>query len=656
MGILESGTALGANYRLVDQVGSGAAGEVWRVSSQEPLDLAAKILKPEHVENAGVVERFVRERSVLLSLQHDNIVTVRDLVVEGDVLAIVMDFVPGGSLRDLLATQKTLTPSSALLLCSQVLFAVAHAHSKGVTHRDIKPDNVLLAQPWDEHIDPTVKVTDFGVAAVVSDGRKNTSGLHGTPEYMAPELISQGQTTPAADVYAVGIMLYEFLAGHTPFSGPGTDFTVAYRHVTSLPPRIDVPDEIWDALERLLSKVPDERPSAGDAAASFIQLAKQFAPLQALAPAPQTSSFDEVQRPATVHRDDLLEHEEIPEYVSPLPEDTPVLGDSPQPTVSRQMPKKQVPVIQPSSEGSDAEENSGWFTKKNILLGAVCLVLVAGLGVGAFWMFSRDGEPAGSTASASEIIQATQKDPTFPTGLSVSRSARFDPGSQEISLEITYATQKAPLAGNFLEVVPGLEGMSGCPAVTWSPVQASRHQALNTGINVDCGWTLEGLQIPGNREVTVTASFPASVKDSAELQKWLSEATSATTEALTDPDVVSTVYPVQRLQNIRVVTPYRAVTQEVLQVVLVPVWPSGPDELNPLYKSPSDGAPSKMLDDIAGSEKGIRFSANCGGAIGISSDGLNVTALSMTPGCIVSATVGNFTDLESSPIKINTRG
>jgi serine/threonine-protein kinase len=109
------------------------------------------------------------------------------------------------------------------------------------------------------------------------------------------------------------------------------------------------------------------------------------------------------------------------------------------------------------------------------------------------------------------------------------------------------------------------------------------------------------------------------------------------------------------LQGVEVRTPDRTVSQTALPVTLVPVWPNGADELNPLYRSPSTGRPSQMLVDVAGGESGVRFADGCSGALAVSSDGLVVTALSVAPSCTVRATVGNFTNLESSPFGITTR-
>ena len=199
MSIPQSGDALGASYRLVEHLGAGAVGDVWLAeSTRDATQFAAKLLKPEHAHDTDVVERFVRERSVLIGLRHDNIVAVRDLVVEGATLAIVMDYIPGGTLRELLAAHGTLPAAEALTLTAQVFDALAEAHRQHITHRDIKPDNVLLADTWQSGQTNTVQVTDFGIASVVDARRRQTSGMLGTPQYMAPEIISHGHATSAA--------------------------------------------------------------------------------------------------------------------------------------------------------------------------------------------------------------------------------------------------------------------------------------------------------------------------------------------------------------------------------------------------------------------------------------------------------------------------
>lgn len=653
----QQGAALGASYRLVEQIGAGAAGDVWRAeSSTDGATFAAKILKEEHTSDPELVERFIRERSVLVGLRHRNIVTVRDLVVEGTTLAIIMDYIPGGSLRDLLARRGPLPAGEALQLCAQVFDALGAAHAKRVTHRDIKPDNVLLTETWRSGQEGTVRVSDFGIASVVSEGKSQTTGLLGTPQYMAPELISNGETSSSSDVYSAGVMLYELLAGRTPFAGPGTDFTIAYRHVTAQPPTLDLPDELWSVVARLLAKDPRDRPRSTDAAAELHRLATTFADLPPLASAHADGDFKAVERPATVLRGDLLrgtDPEPDSGYMTPLAAETPDLGVPGQRTLLRPLPKRDVSATSPSAPSeATSRRQRGWLTRKNLILGGAGLVLLAGLGIGSIWLFSGT---KGASPAADTVVQATEQDQPLPTGLSVTRKASYDPTTRRIAVELTYTAQKAPLAGAFLEVIPAVASGASCPPAVWEGARATKHQASSTGLKAECGWKLDAIDIPAGGQTTLTASFPATVTDAAELDSWLTEAASATTTALSNPESVSTAYPVQRLQDITVVTPSRTVSQTPLPVTLIPVWPSGPDELNPIYQSPSAGTPSQMLQSIAGGEAGVRFSDNCAGAVAISTDGLVVTALSVTPACSLYAAVGNFTNLQSAPFSITTR-
>ena len=654
MSRLQTGDALGASYRLLNPIGSGAAGEVW---AAEPVIggevVAAKILKAEHANDPAIVERFVRERSVLLGLRHPSIVDVRDLVVEGTTLAIVMEFVPGGSLRELLAVHGPLPAADTLRLCSEVLQALAIAHGRRVTHRDIKPDNVLLARSWEPGLRDAVRVTDFGVASVVSERQRQTTGLLGTPQYMAPELISHGQTTPTADVYSAGVMLYELLAGRTPFAGPGTDFTVAYRHVTSKPPRLDLPAPLWETLDRMLAKDPRERPEAADAAAGLLRLATRFQDLPALHAQPDAEAFDEIERPATMLRSALMpEAAATSDYISPLSAEVPELCEAEERTVLRPMPRREPPTLLVRSSNAGTAARSVWFAKKSILLAAAGLVSLAGLGIGLAVAFGN--KPAEAKEVAAETIRAVQQDRPLPTGLTVSRVAEFDPAKRRIILTVTYAAQRAPLSGTFLEAVPAVETGTRCPVVSWSGVSATRHRASATGIEAACGWALEAVDVPANGQEVVTATIPATVTDESELNTWLARVAETTAEALNDPEVKSTAYPVQRLRDIEVSLPPRVVSQTPIDVTLIPTWPSGADRLNPLFRSPSTGSPSEMLREIAGSD-GVRLSDGCAGAVAISSDGLTVTALSVASDCRIRAAVGNFTDLESSPFSITTR-
>ncbi|MEF9883232.1 serine/threonine-protein kinase [Streptomyces sp. P9-A4] len=263
---------IGSKYLLEEPLGRGATGTVWRARQRETAGaeaavpgqpgetVAIKVLKEELANDADIVMRFLRERSVLLRLTHPNIVRTRDLVVEGDVLALVMDLVEGPDLHRYIRESGPLTPVAASLLTAQIADALAASHADGVVHRDLKPANVLLAEQGGQ-MHPML--TDFGIARLAdSPGLTRTHEFVGTPAYVAPESAEGRPQTSAVDIYGAGILLYELVTGRPPFAG-GTALEVLHRHLSEEPRRPStVPGPLWTVIERCLSKDPDRRPSA----------------------------------------------------------------------------------------------------------------------------------------------------------------------------------------------------------------------------------------------------------------------------------------------------------------------------------------------------------------------------------------------------------
>ncbi|MFJ9814302.1 serine/threonine-protein kinase [Streptomyces sp. NPDC101151] len=263
---------VGSKYLLEEPLGRGATGTVWRarqretagaeaaVAGQPGETVAIKVLKEELAGDPDIVMRFLRERSVLLRLTHPNIVRVRDLVVEGDLLALVMDLVEGPDLHRYLRENGPFTPVAAALLTAQIADALAASHADGVVHRDLKPANVLLRQ-YDGQMHPML--TDFGIARLAdSPGLTRTHEFVGTPAYVAPESAEGRPQTSAVDIYGAGILMYELVTGRPPFSG-GSALEVLHQHLSAEPRRPStVPDPLWTVIERCLRKNPEERPSA----------------------------------------------------------------------------------------------------------------------------------------------------------------------------------------------------------------------------------------------------------------------------------------------------------------------------------------------------------------------------------------------------------
>jgi serine/threonine-protein kinase len=280
---------LGSRYVLTEQIGRGATGTVWRGQVRDTGEpVAVKLLREDLTAEPDVVARFVQERAVLLRLRHPNLVRVHDLVTEGDMLALVMDLVEGTDLRQHLRARGTLPPSEAVGLLAEVADALAAAHAAGVVHRDLKPDNVLLDRGRDGIL--RVRLTDFGVARVLDNpGITTVAVVIGTPNYLAPELVNTDTPTPAVDVYALGIVLYELIVGRQPYAG-GHPVTILRRHVDATPRRRPgIPDPVWEIIQACVQKDPALRPDAAELAGTLRRTAREIVGTPALEPLPRNS-------------------------------------------------------------------------------------------------------------------------------------------------------------------------------------------------------------------------------------------------------------------------------------------------------------------------------------------------------------------------------
>ncbi len=287
-----SGRALGSAYHIETVIGRGSTGEVWRGQVRETGEpIAAKVLDAALTRDPEVVTRFIRERSLLTKVAHPSVVSVRDLVVEGDTLAIITDLVDGPSLRAVLDDLGTMRPSHAIELVEQVLRGLDAVHSQGLVHRDLKPENVLVAAGEDGEAD--ARIVDFGIAQLAHGASANARGeVIGSAEYIAPELLEGGKPSPAADIYAVGIILYELLCGRTPF-GSENVATVIRRQLDEPAGRpAGMPQALWTVIQQMLAKNPDRRPpTASDA---LRQLASVEDSVRSLPPLPVSVEDDPV--------------------------------------------------------------------------------------------------------------------------------------------------------------------------------------------------------------------------------------------------------------------------------------------------------------------------------------------------------------------------
>jgi eukaryotic-like serine/threonine-protein kinase len=386
------GRILDGRYRVGPRIARGGMATVY-----EAMDLrldricALKIMHTGLGEDDDFVGRFVREARSAARLSHPNVVSVFDQGDHEGTLFLAMEYIPGHTLRDLIRKEAPMSPAKALALLDPVLSALAAAHQAGMIHRDVKPENVLLAD------DGRVKVADFGLARAVSAETQHTGTggvLIGTVSYLSPELVVDGRADARSDVYAVGVLLYEMLTGHKPHEGDSA-IQVAYKHVhEDVPPpsaRVaGIPPYVDALVARATARDRELRPA--DARVLLHQVRRVRAALDhGITDDPDLTA--DLTPTIPVHNDDNID------YVS---EDTSIIGDA-------------RPARRPQGrDPSDPEKAKPTRTRRSrrgpILLVLVLLVAaVAGIGGWYFGMgryMSTPGVINLSSAQAREKVQA----------------------------------------------------------------------------------------------------------------------------------------------------------------------------------------------------------------------------------------------------------
>ena len=273
---------MGNRYSLTKRIAIGGMGEVWAATDTVlGRQIAVKILRDDLVDSPVFLERFRAEARHTASLAHPGIASVFDYGEDGvgdqRVAYLVMELVPGQPLSKVMSQRGALPVNMALSVLAQAAEALHAAHLKGVVHRDVKPGNLLLLD------DGTVKVTDFGIARAANSAALTEVGqVIGTARYIAPEQATGREATAASDVYSLGVIGYEMLAGHPPFSGDNAA-ALAMAHVHQSPPPLpsSVPEPVQAVIAEALSKAPSDRPAdAHEFAAKLrrLQLATMPAP------------------------------------------------------------------------------------------------------------------------------------------------------------------------------------------------------------------------------------------------------------------------------------------------------------------------------------------------------------------------------------------
>ena len=410
-----SGMTLGGRYELTDRIAIGGMGEVWKARDTVlGRIIAIKILKEEYTGDPNFLRRFRAEAQHTALLNHPGVANVFDYGEEEGSGYLVMELVPGDPLSAILDREKVLSPDRTLSLIAQTARALSAAHAQGLVHRDVKPGNLLIDAK------NRVKVTDFGIARLADQVPLTATGqVMGTAQYLAPEQATGQQATGSSDIYSLGIIGYECLAGHRPFTGE-SQIAIALAQVNDDPPALpdSVPEPVRALIMSMLSKEPEDRPSDADQLATAAEALRRqdtqaaIDAVPGMVPFMTSGSFDS---DAT----QVISTQQL--HSTPDPDATQVMSDAPgvsdstaalpftptdQTAQTDQLSASASPddhaELDSDDEYADVDQKkrSPWFWP---IIGVVILALLAGIGLWAASLGSDEEPEPTETAAMIEI-------------------------------------------------------------------------------------------------------------------------------------------------------------------------------------------------------------------------------------------------------------
>ncbi|HEV7648822.1 MAG TPA: serine/threonine-protein kinase [Actinophytocola sp.] len=411
--VIEKGALVAGRYRLLEQVGSGAMGVVWK-AQDERLDRTVAIKRllvryaVEESQSEETRRRAMREARIAARLQHRNAIAMFDVVEDEGDPCLVMEFLPSRSLSAVLAERGTLPPQEVAEIGAQVAAALAAAHAVGIVHRDVKPGNILLAE------NGTVKITDFGISRALDDGTVTTqTGIAGTPAYLAPEIARGEDPSRASDVFSLGSTLYHAVEGKPPFGTNTNPLALLHAVASGIAPPPRNAGPLADTLSNLMRPDPGTRPTMLDAAGALTR--PTAAPTRPAAPAWPA-------RP-------------VPVNTAPPTPPRPVAVLT-QPTVARNA----LPPGPPNMPAPHATDPN----RRNLVLVAVAALLVVAGVVTAILLLNNDKQPAGGVAednAGGGAATEQQSRPSEPSSTAPPSSAADSPIPAKGPIDFSQAGQ-----------------------------------------------------------------------------------------------------------------------------------------------------------------------------------------------------------------------
>ncbi len=513
------GRLIDGRYQVRSRIARGGMATVYLATDLRlERQVAIKIMHGHLADDAVFKERFVQEARSAARLAHPNVVNVFDQGQDSDMAYLVMEYLPGMTLRDLLKDRERLTTEQTVDVMDAVLGGLAAAHKAGIVHRDLKPENVLLAD------DGRIKISDFGLARAVSANTATGQALLGTIAYLSPELLTRGTADARSDIYAAGIMMYEMLVGAQPYVGD-QPMAIAFQHANDQMPTPSsahpgVPEQLDDLVLWATAKSPDERPSDAREMLERLRVAEYEIAGRRRS---QSATGRTVVLPDTFDADLDQAQTQVLEARRRTGSTTVVGAVTPATTVYG----NSIPAHSFGPDGGDTPprpgdvlaRKAGSRRRRGAWIFAVILVVAAGLGVSA-WYFAAGpgasvtvpadlaGKPAAEAEAALDALslphtQLPQTDPVVPAGTVIST----DPAGGA-SVSAGSSVTLVVSAGPAMLPVPDLAGTSETDAT--AAIQAAGFTvgdpiSRQFNSDVEAGVVLAALGEDGN---AIPATYP----------------------------------------------------------------------------------------------------------------------------------------------------